>query len=279
MNTSVHCLAGMLKRYFREVEVLFFSYSLIFPFFISHILSLPSQPPVVPYDLYGDVISKGKELFIKLHEKLSQQEEDESSSSSSLMDGNHPQFDKILKKEMLSDLFELIWSLPVANRTIFCWLMVCLFGVSRCEEETKMGPENIALVFGPNLMRFSANPTATESMKVFAISLFVVVILYSSCGFLFFVFFCLTHPLPQMLEDSSVITLITGVLIRHARDLFSFVKTKEEEQNQTNLMNFCPFEDNFVEGMVEKKVVGEEGEVVDEKEFLDSSPPSGMLSF
>ena len=82
------------------------------------------------------------------------------------MDGNHPQFDKLCHKDMLGDLFDLIWSLPAANRTIFCWLMVCLFGVSLCEEETKMGPENIALVFGPNLMRFSANPTPTESMKV-----------------------------------------------------------------------------------------------------------------
>ena len=67
---------------------------------------------------------------------------------------------------MLTDLFDIIWSLPIENRTIFSWLMLCLFGVSLCEEKTKMGPENIALVFGPNLMRFSANPTPTESMKV-----------------------------------------------------------------------------------------------------------------
>eukprot|EP00009_Paramoeba_aestuarina_P014029 CAMPEP_0201541660 /NCGR_PEP_ID=MMETSP0161_2-20130828/71593_1 /ASSEMBLY_ACC=CAM_ASM_000251 /TAXON_ID=180227 /ORGANISM="Neoparamoeba aestuarina, Strain SoJaBio B1-5/56/2" /LENGTH=461 /DNA_ID=CAMNT_0047949209 /DNA_START=544 /DNA_END=1929 /DNA_ORIENTATION=+ len=204
-NPSAHCVAGMLKRYFREVE-----------------------PPIIPYSLYGNIIEKGKELFIKLHEKLS-----EDDSSAALSDsGNQPQFDKILQTEMLTDLFDLIWSLPVPNRTIFSWLMLCLFGVSLCEEKTKMGPENIALVFGPNLMRFKANPSPMESMK--------------------------------MLEDSSVITLITGVLIRHARDLFSFIETKENEENQKNLLKFTPFVDNFGEIPVQAEESAEGSETIDD---------------
>ena len=62
--------------------------------------------------------------------------------------------------------------------------MLCLLVVSKSASVTKMGPDNIALVFGPNLLRFSANPTPSDTMKV----LFFFFVFF--CFFLFFVFFC-----------------------------------------------------------------------------------------
>jgi len=117
--------------------------------------------PVIPRECYDRVIALSRSLF-----------------------PHGTDFETLKTTEEMTELVHIITELPKYSYNLLRFMCQFLFKVSQCSAENKMDANNLATVFGPNILK-SQNPDPLISLGDSALISFVVSLMIARADFIF----------------------------------------------------------------------------------------------